>query len=389
MSCRKRMNVKSVIIYTISTHENQLPQVRYFARGLKQAGFDVTVAGPLGPSCCEELRGLGVRVLVKRAPVLQWLRGYRLARLLEVAMDSHTRSDLAIGLDSSGLMLAYLAYRLGRAKYLGAYFLEYDPPDCFRWQIRSYHHLIAPRLARKLTLLVDVDPVRLEERRSWMRVPGLSGSLRNSPPRSFVSPDRAACNSGPEAPLRFLYQGMLGPLNGVDCLLAGFALADPAKCTLTLAGHSPDPDHLVQSIRATCPAGNVTYAGLVSRNELAEFISAHDVGIVLYPWRDARDNPGLALCAPNKLYEYFARGLPVICSDNRGLRFVPDQRLGWQIDPRDPRQLAELVATLCTARTTVREYGERALTKSQSEWHFEHDFQNVVELIRSIGEREA
>ncbi|MGA2114359.1 MAG: glycosyltransferase [Bryobacteraceae bacterium] len=377
------MSIRSIIIYTTSSHEYRVPQVRYVAKGLKEAGFETTVAGPLGPKCVQELRELGVHALLKPiSPTLRRLRLYLLSRLFDVATDRRNRHDLALGIGSAGLTLAYLAYRLGRAKHLGAYFLEYDPPDCYHRQIRHYPHLLVPRLAANLDVLIDVNDERLEQRRTWMSVPEHSVVLRNVPPGAFVRKISVTDDASRRGPLRFLYQGTLGSGNGLSLLFEAFERIDARLFTLTLAGHSNEPEALAAHIARRFPAGNVHYAGFLSRTDLPEFLSQHHVGIALYPWRDLPPNPGFALCAPNKLYEYFARGLPAVCSDNTSLRFVEDLNLGWRVDPGNPQAFANLIGMLCRERTRVREYGNNALTLCRHEWNFENQFKAVADLIR-------
>ena len=95
-------------------------------------------------------------------------------------------------------------------------------------------------------------------------------------------------------------------------------------------------------------------------------------------------NPGFELCAPNKLYEYLARGLPVVCSDNASLRFVEERKLGWQIDPENSHQLSDLIVSLCRQRGTVHEYGKNALILCRQQWNFEHEFTVIAGLIREM-----
>jgi glycosyltransferase involved in cell wall biosynthesis len=379
------MSIRRIILYTTSSHEYRVPQVRYFAKGLKDAGFDTTVAGPLGPTCVHELQEGGINVCLKPvSPNLRQLKLYNLARLIDVAIDGRSRYDLAIGVGSAGLTLAYLAYRLGRAKYLGAYFIEYDPPECYSRQIRHYPHVIAPKLATKLDILIDVNSERLERRRKWMFVPELAAVLRNVPQRTFVREMPITEDERQNEPLRFLYQGTLGSANGLKPIFDSFKLVDPLKYALTLAGHSDRPEALLSQIAHNFPAGNVHYSGLISRVDLPEFVSGHHIGIALYPWRDDQSNPGFELCAPNKLFEYLARGLPVVCSDNASLLFIEEQKLGWRIDPRNSRQFADLIVALCQERATVRGYGNNALSLCQDKLNFENEFMAVTDIIRRL-----
>ncbi|MDR3413897.1 MAG: glycosyltransferase, partial [Formivibrio sp.] len=250
--------------------------------------------------------------------------------------------------------------------------------------LRHYPHLMAPKLAKRLEILIDVNNERLERRREWMPVPDRAVALLNVPLKSYVSETQIHPGESYRGPLRFLYQGTLGSSNGLSFLFDSFRLVDPLQYTLALAGYTDDPQALIRKIGGYFPAGNVSYSGLLPRTELPEFMSRHDVGIALYPWRNDPMNPGFELCAPNKLYEYLARGLPVVCSDNASLQFVKERKLGWQIDPESPHQLSNLIGTLCRQRDTVSEYGKNALALSQQQWNFEHQFTAIVDLIRQI-----
>jgi glycosyltransferase involved in cell wall biosynthesis len=85
------------------------------------------------------------------------------------------------------------------------------------------------------------------------------------------------------------------------------------RCELTCVGNVAQV--IKYSLETNCP-GQVVIHGEVPHQMLESYYSNCDIGLILY----RGDNPNLEHAAPNKLYEYWSYGIPVICPDLTGLR---------------------------------------------------------------------
>jgi glycosyltransferase involved in cell wall biosynthesis len=214
--------------------------------------------------------------------------------------------------------------------------------------------------------------------------------LQNVPRRSFAESTAFRGTGQNGDVLKLLYQGYIGPENGLDFLLSVMESLQEFPVTLTVAGFSSDRgtiQRIVTRIDSPRLRRRVQYVGTVPRSRLAELIAAHDIGIVFYPWRHANHNPGLRLCAPNKLYEYIAIGLPVICTDNPPLKIVEENGIGWCIREDCAQELRNLLIRLTESRAEVSKASTNARRIGDDRWHYEAQAGAVVEAVKRLTEQ--
>jgi len=97
----------------------------------------------------------------------------------------------------------------------------------------------------------------------------------------------------------------------------------PQDCKVWFTGNL-DPS--IEKLLTGAGLSNVKYFGHVPHDKLADFYRQFDVGLILY--RDTSLN--FRYCAPNKLYEYWSHGIPVVAHRLPGLTPVfgiPEQGL--------------------------------------------------------------
>lgn len=110
--------------------------------------------------------------------------------------------------------------------------------------------------------------------------------------------------------LRLLYAGAHGPANGLNVVLdAAALLRDDAGIRFTLIGDGPaKPALMAQATRLGLD--NVEFRASVAKGALRDVFAAADAGLMVL-----RDAPLFAWgVSPNKLFDYFAASLPVVCN---------------------------------------------------------------------------
>jgi glycosyltransferase involved in cell wall biosynthesis len=124
--------------------------------------------------------------------------------------------------------------------------------------------------------------------------------------RRRISPESA----GPPAPVRFVYTGAHGPANGLDVVLrAAEILREDPTITFELVGDGPAKAGLVTRA-ALMGLTNVVFREPVEKRKIPEFLSQADAGLMLL-------RPAKLFAfgvSPNKLFDYFAAGRPVVCN---------------------------------------------------------------------------
>ena len=148
-------------------------------------------------------------------------------------------------------------------------------------------------------------------------------------------------------PMTLVYAGAHGPANGLDVLLrAAEILADDERFRFLLVGDGPAKNELMSLARERA-LGNVEFRDPVSKPELVRVLNDSDAGLMLL--RDATlFRFGVS---PNKLFDYLAAGLPVVCN-------VPGEVADMVADAGAGIQATDASAEALAA--AVREFARRS-----------------------------
>lgn len=136
----------------------------------------------------------------------------------------------------------------------------------------------------------------------------------------------------------FLYAGAHGAANGLDVVVdAAHQLRDRDDLLFRLIGDGPEKANLVHRARSL-DLGNVEFLDPIPKSEIPGAFASADVGLMVL-----RDAPLFRFAvSPNKLFDYFAAHLPVLCNvpgEVEGM--VREAEAGVFVAPGSARALAE------------------------------------------------
>jgi glycosyltransferase involved in cell wall biosynthesis len=167
--------------------------------------------------------------------------------------------------------------------------------------------------------------------------------------------------------LRMVYAGAHGPANGLDVVLGAAALVrNDSRVRFLLVGDGPAKAELMRQAQAN-ELSNVEFLEPVSKARIPELLASCDAGLMVL-----KDVPLFAFgVSPNKLFDYWGAGLPVICN-------VPGEVAGWVRDANGGVQATDATAESLaqSIRTLLAMSPERraALGAAGREWvRREHD----------------
>lgn len=157
--------------------------------------------------------------------------------------------------------------------------------------------------------------------------------------------------------------GNLLPLKGHDLVIRALQLLP--ECSLVIAGQGHEHMHLVELARNLDVAHRVTFAGVLSQEDLRQYYGAADVLVL------ASSREGWA----NVLLEALACGTPVIATNVGGTsEVIQSSAAGLLLEQRTPEAVAHAVKALLgcyPSRGVTRRYAEqfswRATTEGQLE----------------------
>ncbi|MGQ0715196.1 MAG: glycosyltransferase family 4 protein [Gemmatimonadaceae bacterium] len=137
--------------------------------------------------------------------------------------------------------------------------------------------------------------------------------------------------------LRLVYAGAHGPANGLDVVLEAAALMrDEPRVRFLLVGDGPAKQALVAEARARALT-NVEFLDPIPKARIPDLLGSCDAGLMVL-----KDLPLFAFgVSPNKLFDYWGAGLPVICN-------VSGEVAGWVREANGGVQAADGTAEALT-----------------------------------------
>jgi glycosyltransferase involved in cell wall biosynthesis len=146
---------------------------------------------------------------------------------------------------------------------------------------------------------------------------------------------------------------------GIDLVIRAAALLRQTfpGARLSIAGSGPERDRLVRLVRDL---------GLVDVVRFTGSLTVPDVA-ALYRTADLVVSPSRADNTPNSLLEALASGVPVVCTDVGGVRYlVEHRRTAWFVPSESPPALARGIATVLGDATLRESLKRDGLTLARS-----------------------
>jgi hypothetical protein len=168
----------------------------------------------------------------------------------------------------------------------------------------------------------------------------------------------------PREPATFCYAGAITRHRGAVEMVRATAAAGGR---LLLAG--PFERGLEAELRALPEWEAVDYRGVVGRDEVREMMARSAAGLLFF-----HPEPNHVNALPNKLFEYLAAGLPVLCSDFPFWQsIIGAEEVGRTCSPLDPDAIATLMRRIVADPDAARAMGERgrALVRARYSWQAE------------------
>lgn len=171
-----------------------------------------------------------------------------------------------------------------------------------------------------------------------------------------------------------VYLGAITLDRGLD-QLQGLATALNGRFSVGVAG----PDNDRYALDARLAAGDLVHWGQIDRNLVPEFLDQFRVGVAIL-----RPLPIYTSEIPTKLYEYMARGLPIVASDFDGnAALLKASGAGLVVDPLDADDVLNKVEKLLGDPKAAHSAGQAGLRHVRA--HYSWD----SEAVRYVGRIEA
>lgn len=235
-------------------------------------------------------------------------------------------------------------------------------------------------LSKQTDEIIHVSLER-QEAYSYLDKPGIIlGSYPDL--RQFPLHDERTAARGSESVIA-IHVGALRPTYASEQLLDAMSLvadAMPQVRFVVLGGVSGKlvNDDLVNMLMSR---GVLEFHEQVPSSEVVRKLAESDIGINLVLPVDTAHR----LAAPQKLYEYFAAGLPVVVADAPTLRrIVMERDCGVVVDASSPQSIADGIITLAHNAEMRRSLGENARIAAEDTYNWESQMHRLCDMMDNL-----
>jgi glycosyltransferase involved in cell wall biosynthesis len=205
--------------------------------------------------------------------------------------------------------------------------------------------------------------------------------MMNSPDES-IFPFRPACVRPPfsDKPIVAMYHGTLVERNGLDVAVKAIALLRnrlPSAQLHIYGKATPFLERVMQWVEEQGLPQNVLHLGEKPLEEIVNAIDGCDVGII-----PNRLNAFTHINTPTRIFEYLARGKPVIAPRTAGIQdYFGDDSLLY-FEPGEPEEIAQKIGLVASHVEQIL-----AITKRGQEVYQRHTWKQEAQTLVRVVEK--
>ena len=296
------------------------------------------------------------------------------------------RADIYVAIDVDAFPAAWICARLrGKKCVLYAYELYADRPGISPRRLWLW---LEKTLTRHADLVVACEKNRariMMERSGLSEMPVVVQNVSRrseAPPKSTRIPDLLAARGIHDARVAY-YHGWINRGRCADSFVEAM-LGLPENVVLFFVGprEAAFEAALTQRAQELGVGHRVIFHGMVPSSELLEWTASAHVGL------QVQRNAGLNsyYCAPIKVFQYFAAGLPVLAPNFPGMvDLVEGERLGLCVDPESVEDIREGMRRLLLDDAFREECARNALGVSRGRYCYEEESRAFIAAIETLG----
>ena len=244
---------------------------------------------------------------------------------------------------------------------------------------RGWASFTERRWLRRVDGLIVASPIWLEMLKDrYRQLPRLAVAVINTPPtRQPVAINLHRETGLAEGMPLLVYQGTIQEHRGLEAAVAAVARLDDIGLVIIGWGyHRPSIERLVERLGVR---DRVRFLGPVPIDDLLDYTAGGTIGLCNIVGASLSYRTAL----PNKLFEYFMAGLPVIGSEGMEISSVIDETMaGVLVPPEDPDAIV-VATTAILANYT--EYSSAALVAT-SRYRWEAEESKLLEFYGDLDE---
>ena len=185
-------------------------------------------------------------------------------------------------------------------------------------------------------------------------------------------------------------QGRIGPGHAIEATVRSLPLWNDPTWGFVIMGLADNNyvQHLSNLARLQRVAERFVILPPVGYDEVVQFTSGATVGHALYD--PIHINNRYITTASNKIMEYMASALPLLVSDQPGLRALVERHdCGLTADESDPASIAAAVNALLGDPARARQMGANAARAFEEEFRYDRQFAPVLAALQDLAARKG
>ncbi|WP_439488456.1 glycosyltransferase family 4 protein [Algoriphagus sp.] len=154
----------------------------------------------------------------------------------------------------------------------------------------------------------------------------------------------------------FIYAGSLGLMDDCRQFIEGIKTVAHLTFKVAIIGDGAQKEELIDLVRSYGLTDKVSFIGLLPKTEVVEWF-----GIACSSFVTFKNIAVLHTSSPNKMFDSFAAGVPIIQSTKGWIReLVYKYQCGINVDPEDPKSFGSAIRFILENPEKAMKYGENA-----------------------------
>lgn len=187
---------------------------------------------------------------------------------------------------------------------------------------------------------------------------------------------KSAKNIDPQK-IVFGHHGWMSSDKNILNLVLGFDLTAKKhkEIELLLAGDGEDFTEISHAVDNAKNNDRIHLVGRYNPEELPDILKKIDIGCLPYETNDFNQHT-----LHNKLFDYMANGIPLLCSDTRPFRRIINKtNAGLSEDCSNPQKIAEIIDKMLTS--DIQNFSKNALMSARNKYNWDIDRDKLISFI--------
>lgn len=178
-----------------------------------------------------------------------------------------------------------------------------------------------------------------------------------------------------------IYTGSLGFMDACDEIILGFNLIkEKLNVKLVFIGDGTERKSLEKLVNDLKLNQYVHFMGLISKNEVVQWYQRSLISFVVF-----KNFPVLSTSSPNKMFDSFAAGVPVIQNTKGWIsKLIDEKNLGFNVESNNPIDMSRVIQQSLTQRELLETMKFNALQVAKNDFNREYLAMNYLKSLNEF-----